>query len=103
MRSVFLEDKYLAARLGRYPRFLAICKTLSFVIGLTPGLSCKARCTEPIEVPRAFAMSRSVVGGLPIFLWPVFIPNRPNGWGSYLDSSEPQTLTELARIRKSNE
>src|SRR5450631_2055269 len=68
MRRFFFEDKYRAARFGRYPRVLAICKTLSLVSGLTPGLSCSARCTEPIEVPRAFAMSRRVVGVLPIFL-----------------------------------
>src|SRR6266699_925632 len=29
IRRFFLEDRYLAAKFGRYPRALAICKTLS--------------------------------------------------------------------------
>src|SRR5205807_4409504 len=64
IRRVFLEDKYLAARFGRYPRVLTICRTLVLVMGLTPGLSWRARCTEPIETPSAFAMPRRVVEGL---------------------------------------
>jgi len=41
-----------------------MCKTLVLVTGLTPGLSCRARCTVPIEMPSAFAISRRVVGCL---------------------------------------
>ena len=37
IRRLRFDDKYRAARFGRYPRVFAICSTLVLVIGLTPA------------------------------------------------------------------
>src|SRR5580704_11584844 len=36
-------------------------------MGLTPGLSCKARWTVPVEMPSALPISKRVAGRLPIY------------------------------------
>src|SRR5207248_8667659 len=40
--------------------FFDICRTRVLVMGFTSGLPCKARCTVPVDMSRALAMSKSV-------------------------------------------
>ena len=40
--------------------FFDICRTRVLVMGFMSGLPCKARCTVPVDMPRALAMSKSV-------------------------------------------
>src|SRR5437763_17219203 len=40
--------------------FFDICRTRVLVMGFTPGWSCKARCTVPVDMPSASARSNRV-------------------------------------------
>src|SRR5258708_19653881 len=40
--------------------FVDICRTRVLVMGFTPGWLCRARCTVPVDMPRASAMSKRV-------------------------------------------
>src|SRR5207253_2527175 len=40
--------------------FFDTCRTRIRVMAFTPGWSCKARCTVPVDIPRASAISKRV-------------------------------------------